>query len=129
MSISRFFCYNQVMKFNRYQLSPPILDTDSSVEQEEIKFDLFVQSRQVKEVIALLQQTMLQTKTGRQNWLRQNQEIVDELLNDLLDSSLLMIDGMKLDHESLNLSVELVTNIKEALTLMQHLVDQKPVLN
>jgi uncharacterized protein YhdP len=112
--------------------SDQFLDQLDHFEQrnEEIKFDLFVQTRRVKQIYQALTSLLRQSFNSQQeDWLIDNKEIVDQLLDDLLDDSLLVLDGVQMDDESKNLSVELMTNIRETVTIINTLIKKDEVRN
>lgn len=105
---------------------PPILEFKKQWEQEneEIKFDLYVQSRRAKQLHKTLS-SIAHRAESEQNWLEANQDLVEGSLDQLLRDSLLALDGIEIDRESIDLSLELISNIKSAVGLIQNLVRAK----
>ncbi len=112
--------------------TPDFLEQLDYFEQknEEVKFDLFVQTRRVKQILTALTQ-ILQHKIDSEveNWIGHNSEVIDQLLEDLLDDSLLVLDGVELDDESKSLSMELMSNIKETVHIINALISKDQVQN
>ncbi len=97
---------------------------------EEVKFDLFVQTRRVKQISTALTQILQHNLDSEvENWIGHNSEIVDQLLNNLLDDSLLVLDGVQLDDESKSLSVELMANIRETVDIVNALIKKNQAQN
>lgn len=105
---------------------PPILEFKKQWEQEneEIKFDLYVQSRRARQLHKTLTNIAYRAES-EQDWLEANQDLVEGLLDQLLRDSLLALDGIEIDRESIDLSLELISNIKSAVSLIQNLVRAK----
>ena len=97
-----------------------------SLEQEndEIKFDLFVQSRKVQQISQTLGQYMLKPQAVDARWLSRNQALVNQLMNNLLDDSMFVLDGAQLDKESIDLSMSLMTGIRKTVGLVQKVVSE-----
>jgi len=97
-----------------------------SLEQknDEIKFDLFVQSRKVQQISQTLDQYMLKPQAVDVKWLSRNQELVGRLMDNLFDDSMLVLDGAQLDKESIDLSMNLMTGIRKAVGLVEKVVEE-----
>lgn len=91
-------------------------------ENNEIKFDLFVQSRKVQQISQTLAQYMLKPQTVDVNWLSRNQALVNQLMDNLLDDSMFVLDGAQLDKESIDLSMSLMTGIRKTVGLVRKVV-------
>lgn len=90
---------------------------------EEIKFDLYVQTRRVRQISSALDEVLHHDPdSAAEDWIGDNSDIIDQLLEDLLDDSLLVLDGVELDDESKSLSVELMTNIKQTVRFINALI-------
>ncbi|MCC7570597.1 hypothetical protein KO465_04575 [Candidatus Micrarchaeota archaeon] len=90
---------------------------------QEVKFDLFVQSRRVKQISIALDKIFFDYQNINTLWLKQNQEFISELLEELLEESLLVLDGVKIDGESLDLSMKLVSDIYRSLAVVQQMTE------
>ncbi|MBD3250657.1 MAG: hypothetical protein GF381_03765 [Candidatus Pacebacteria bacterium] len=91
-------------------------------ENEEIKFDLFLQSRRVKQISSSLQQLSTKSKQEQLEWLSLNPDLVEQLMDTLLEDSMLALDGVTLDGESMNLSIELISDIRQTVGLVNSLM-------
>lgn len=118
-----------VMKI-KSKLNPSfLLDlTEVNERNQEVKFDLYVQLRKIKQITQTLSQALVSRQTFEKDWLMQNQDLIESLLNDLLDDSLLVLDGVQLDAEGIDLSLNLMNDIDLTLNLMQRLVSDEESL-
>jgi hypothetical protein len=118
-----------VMKI-KSKLNPSfLLDlTEVNERNQEVKFDLYVQLRKIKQITQTLSQALVSRQTFEKDWLMQNQDVIESLLNDLLDDSLLVLDGVQLDAEGIDLSLNLMNDIDLTLNLMQRLVSDEESL-
>ncbi|MEA2056201.1 MAG: hypothetical protein U9O78_00580 [Patescibacteria group bacterium] len=99
-------------------------------QNEELKFDLFVQLRKVKQISQALDQLINKNADlNRPSWFASNVEVVDQLLEDLLDDSMLVLDGVQFDEESKSLSFELMGDIKETLCIINTLIRKNKIEN
>lgn len=98
--------------------------TEPDEQNREVKFDLFVQLRKVKQIMQALDQAVLSDHQLDAEWVAQNQELIDVLLNELLDDSMLVLDGVQLDDEGIDMSLDLMQDIRHTLDLVQQIVDE-----
>ncbi len=112
------------------KVNPPFLLDLIEVNErsQEVKFDLYVQLRKVKQITQALNQAALDQQVFEKEWLIQNQDVIESLLNDLLDDSLLVLDGVQLDAEGIDLSLNLMNDIDLTLNLVQRLVNEEESL-
>lgn len=94
-------------------------------QNQETKFDLFIQSRRVKQISSALDKIMFYSHNKEFLQMMQDQEFVSELLDELLDDSLLVLDGIQLDGETMDMSMKLMSDIKRAIDVLQQVVDDK----
>lgn len=106
------------LRFNTDELS----DTKENL---ETKFDLFVQSRRVKQISSALDKIMVRAQNKESLKMMQNQEFVNDLLDELLDDSLLVLDGVRLDGETMDMSMKLLSDIKRTIGVIQQAVDDR----
>ncbi len=96
---------------------------DSSDRDQETKFDLYVQSRKVRQIAAALDQFTKTTSLVDSQWFLDDQAFISQLVDELLDDSLLVLDGVQLDSEAVELSVSLMSDIKRALSVVEQIAD------
>lgn len=113
---------NQMKTYNKsdqtFFIDPFGLEDSNS----RVKFDLFVQLRKVKQITQALDRALLENQAQERLWLAQNQNLIDTFLSDLLDNSMLVLDGVQLDDESIDLSLDLMHDIRLTLDLMQKVI-------
>jgi hypothetical protein len=86
------------------------------------RFQLFVKVREIKELASLLQEVRLKSTAERQAWLEDNEPIIADLVNEFTDESLSRLQGIGTDRETVNLSVDLVTSLRQTLLLLDSLM-------
>ncbi len=94
------------------------------------KFQLFVKLREIKALATLLQEVRLKTTAERQAWLQDNEPLIADLVNEFTDDSLSRLQGIGTDRETVSLSVDLVTSLRQTLLLLDSLmIDTKAASN
>ena len=91
-------------------------------ESGQVKFDLYRRQKEIKEVADILQKLSSKGKSEQIEWLQENEDFVTEMAEDFVDDSLFKLDGVRLDNETVQLSVEVMTQLKETLGLFQSVV-------
>lgn len=89
---------------------------------DSIKFDLYLKVREVKQVTDLLQRVALRDQSSRRRWVKENEQMINQLLDSFMDNSVLALDGIQLDEDVMELSMELMANLRETLSLVQTLL-------
>jgi len=89
---------------------------------EQVKFDLYLKSREIKQISQLLQKTLPLQKAQRQQWIEENEDFINQLLNSFMDDSMMVLDGIKMDTETMELSVNLISDLRDAVTIIQNLL-------
>ncbi|PIR64625.1 MAG: hypothetical protein COU63_01230 [Candidatus Pacebacteria bacterium CG10_big_fil_rev_8_21_14_0_10_36_11] len=98
-------------------------DPDSNDEQgEKVRFDLYRRQKEIQEISKILQQLSARGRNEQKEWLRENEEFVTGMAEDFVDDSLVQLDGVKMDSETVRLSVEVMTQLRETLGLFQAIV-------
>lgn len=93
----------------------------SKDEVASVKFDLYVKSREIQQISNSLKRLMLLPAEQRQTWLDENEGMVAELMDSFMDDSVLAMDGLQLDKESMDLSVKLVTEMRNAMDMIHRM--------
>jgi len=88
----------------------------------QVRFNLYQRQQQILEIRSILQDLSKKGQSEQTEWLRENQEFVTELAEDFIDDSLYQLDGIKLDGKTLQMSVEVMTQLKETLNLFQTII-------
>lgn len=89
---------------------------------DEVAFDLYLKNRELKQINHSLRKISQWNTGARTRWLTDNQDVLDQLVDSFMDDSALIFDGLKLQGEALNLSVELVSNLREVMAIIRNLL-------
>ena len=92
-----------------------------NISKEELKFNLFLKSRELKQISLALQKVMLRDKRAREAWVKENQAVMENLLRVFAEDSSLTLDGMQLDDETAFLSMRLAENLKKTISIINTL--------
>jgi len=95
--------------------------TTMAMSDDEIKFHLFLKSRELKQISLALQRVMLKEKSERQAWVEENQKIIENLVKVFSEDSSLSLDAMSMDDEAAVLSLELADNLKKTISIINTL--------
>ena len=96
----------------------PGLNTQS----EQIRFDLFRKEKEIREISHVLQKLSAKGRDERRRWLQENEDLVVEMAEEFVDDSFYKLDGAQLDHETLELSVQVMTELRKTLGLFQTVI-------
>jgi len=103
-------------------LDEEVLEDADDQTSAKVRFDLYQRQKQLVEIRTVLQNISSKGQTEQAEWLRENEEFVSEMAENFVDESLYQLDGIKLDSKTLQLSVEVMTELKETLNLFQAIV-------
>lgn len=92
------------------------------------KFKLFLKNREIQQIKHLLGHVVHMNSQERTRWIEQYGEMVNQAFDALVDDSNLVLDDLPLDDEVLQLSHELVTSLRDALHMMEGILEDKPQL-
>lgn len=100
-------------------LSPqdPILIED----QNDLKFNLYLRSREVSQIVLYLEKIMLKKKSERDLFANENKAFIDSLMKSFVEDSNLTIEGMQMDKESAQLSMQLAMDLRKSVSLINAL--------
>lgn len=108
---------------NRYQLLNN-LDLSASALVEDsanFKFNLFLRVREMKAITFNLEKLMLKNKAERELFVAENRTLIDSLMKTFVDDSNLSLEGMQLDQESAQLSLQLAMDLRKSISLINAL--------
>lgn len=100
-----------------------------SSESDQVRFDLYRKEKEIREISEILKDLSTKTRDERRQWLQDNEDLVTELAEDFVDDSLYKLDGAQLDSETLELSVQVMTELRETLGLFQTVVSTNEELS
>ncbi len=99
-------------------------DVPQDISQEEIKFDLYLRTREIRELGDVLRNILLLPVEQRKLWLDQNGDIMTDSLDTFIDQSNFTMHGMQLDDELVELSADLVHSLQDTLTVLRSIVNE-----
>lgn len=99
----------------------PLTNQDSAA----IKFDLFVKLRELRQVSEGLRAVLALPEREKQAWIEDNEEFLSEMIEAFLQETMTGLDGLALDSEGLELSVELVSVMRDAMAMVQSMTNRR----
>lgn len=99
-------------------VNPP---SSNSMQSADVKFNLFVRSREMTEIMLHLEKIMLLSKDKREAFAREHRSDLESLMPKLVENSNLSIEGMQLDAEAAALSMQLAVNLRKSLSMINAL--------
>lgn len=108
---------------NRYQLlnnldfPNPVLIEDGA----DLKFDLYLRSREMKQIVSHLEKVMLKNKSERELFVAENKTFIESLMKTFMEDSNLTLEGMQMDKESAQLSMQLAMDLRKSISLINAL--------
>lgn len=90
-------------------------------DQADLKFDLFLRSREMQQISLYLEKIMLKDKSERELFVNENRAMIDTLMKLFVENSNLSIEGMQSDQEAATLSMQMATDVRKSITLINAL--------
>jgi len=87
-----------------------------------LKINLFSRSYQVRKLVEEFQKIALMPEKNRQVWLDENGDFVNQLLDNFADDSMMILDGLQLDEEGMNLSMEYISELRDAMNTIREVI-------
>ncbi len=108
---------------NSYQLLNNLdLSTLVSIEDSaDLKFDLYLRSREMQQIVFHLEKVMLKKKSERELFVTENKVFLDNLMKTFVDDSNLTLEGMQVDQETAQLSMQLAMDMRKSISLINAL--------
>lgn len=88
---------------------------------EEVKFDLYLKIREIKQISLYLESILSLDSNKREKFVIDNKEMLEDLLDNLFDESITIVDGASLDKEAMNLTISLIQTVRNTVTVIQNL--------
>jgi len=107
-------------------LSEPLFR--DQVQPATVKFSLYVKTHEIKQLDDSLRQVLLLSSQERQIWVGEHEGFVNELLETFVNDSNLALDGLQLDPEALQLSIDFVTSLRDVMNTLRGIIDDAQVL-
>lgn len=89
--------------------------------QEQLKFDLYLRSRELQQIAAQLERILQKNSRERNNWLKENKRVLESLLKNFVDDSSINLQGLQLDKETAALSMDLAVNLRQTVAMINAL--------
>lgn len=102
-----------------HSLSQAVMDDENN---DSVKFNLFIKTNEIKQIIDSLQSVMLLPKKDREKWVTDHEEHVNRLLDTFMNDASLALDGLYLDNEALKLSMDYVTSLRDAMNTLHSIL-------
>jgi len=108
---------NRYQLLNNLDLPIPVSIEDSA----DLKFDLYLRSREVKQIVSYLEKVMLKQKSERELFVSENRVFIDSLMKTFVNDSNLTLEGMQMDQESAQMSMQLAMDLRKSISLINAL--------
>ena len=101
--------------------SPLVMLGERASSPAAIKFGLFVKNQEIHQIEASLRHVTLMSNRDKQLWLSEHETFVNDLLDNFVEDSTLALDGLQLDGEALQLSIEFVSGLRNVMNTIRSL--------
>ena len=106
----------------------PSKSTVAVITDDSSKFELYLKTREIKQIYKTLRKIMLMPKLEREAWLDEHGSVVAQGFDNFIDSSNVALDNLSLDTETLELSRDLVLHLRDSLTMVHGFLLEEPEL-
>ena len=89
-----------------------------------VKRDLFVRTQQIDSLSKEFKKIMLLPSSQRKKWVAENELFLSQIFDTLSDDSVLALDGVELDTQGMELSVEFVTKLRTIMTILKSIMKE-----
>lgn len=94
------------------------IDDDNPI-SDQVRFNLYRKEKEIKEISQILRELAQKKRSEQRQWLRENEDLMFDLAEDFVDESLYTLDGAEMDHETLEMSVQVMSQLRQTLGLFQ----------
>jgi K+-sensing histidine kinase KdpD len=91
-------------------------------DNEAFKFDLFLMTREIKQITNSLKQVTLLPKKQQHDWVKNNQKLLHKFMNSLTHDMSDVLDEMSLDRDVLQKTIACVTELRELVNTLNGLM-------
>ncbi|HCR81737.1 MAG TPA: hypothetical protein DIV47_04695 [Candidatus Pacebacteria bacterium] len=98
------------------------LQRTATIENEQVRFELQRKEKEIREISRILQGLLMKSRDERRVWLQENEDLMINLAEEFVDESLYKLDGAQLDNETLELSVQVMTELRKTLGLFETVI-------
>ena len=97
-------------------------------DNEAFKFDLFLMTREIKQITTSLKHVTLLPKKQQHEWVKDNQQLLHKFMNNLTHDMSDILDEMSLNQDVLQKTISCVTELRELVNTLNSLVVGGPSL-
>ncbi|MBU0579227.1 hypothetical protein KKE34_04790 [Patescibacteria group bacterium] len=97
-------------------------------DNEAFKFDLFLMTREIKQITDSLRHVILLSKNQQHKWVKDNQRFLHRFMNSLTHDMFDVLDDMSLDQDALQETITCVTELRELVNTLNGLMTGRPRL-
>lgn len=109
--------------------SHSLFDIEDRTAPNTVKFGLYVKTHAMKQLEESLKQILLLPKAERETWVLDHEEWVNSVLDNFVQDSTLALNGLQLDQEATDLSIEYVTKLRDVMNTIRGILDEAKSLN
>ncbi len=96
--------------------------------QDQLKGLLFAKNRELQQIAEEFRKITLLPKEKRQEWVDKNSFFFEELMDAFMQDSMMALDGIEFDSQSKALSVELVSNLRDAMSSLRVIMHDRQTM-
>ena len=100
----------------------------SKINRNWIKQELFVRTHYVEGLAREFEKVRLLPTRKKRLWIKENEQLLDGVLDGLVFDSDLAVDGVTLDEQAAEMSVDFVTKLKKTALLMKQIMRENDKL-
>lgn len=89
-----------------------------------VKRDLFARTQHINSLTKEFEKIMLLPQERRQIWVEENESFLNQMFDILTDDSVLAFDGVELDSQGMELSIEFVSNLRTVMTMLKTIMGE-----
>ena len=94
-------------------------------DNEAFKFDLYLMTREIKQISDSLRHVTLLPKSKQRSWVRDNQQLLDRFMDNLNREMSDVLDEMSLDKDALKETIACVTELRELVNTLNSLMTDR----
>lgn len=101
----------------------------SKAHTSSTKFNLYLKTRELKEVSKVLEQVLMMPQDQRASWVEENGEMLSDAVDTFVQDSNLTLEEVTMDTETLELSKELVLSLRDTMDIIQGILFDRQKLS
>ena len=101
---------------------------DYGDDNEAFKFDLFLMTREIKQITDSLRLVTLMPKNKQKTWVKDNQQLLHKFMDTLTHDMFNVLDEMSLDQDVIQETIFCVTELRELVNTLNGLMTGGPRL-